>query len=124
MARENELHPGQLIAFTRGEYSDFRLDCICVVRQRIDLEVQLDAFVEAVLATGEYDYPICDQATFIFWLCAKELLVVAPCREIHLGSYGEIGLPSGKTVNGWEINDQAGELHPTDAADADAGRDG
>ena len=116
MMSETKLKAGQMVMFATGSYSDYRVNSVVVVRKPFDLAKQLDRFVKDVLKTGEYQYPEANSDTFIGWLCANDFIASVACSEIHIGGTYDIELPCGKSVNCFDVNEEAGRRHPEDSS--------
>lgn len=87
---------GTIFAFTRGEYSDYRIEGVYVAREEIEsvtlreIEGQLSEWKKAEEEKGEYVDDLNNR--FIAELIRRELIIDARCREIWLGGYGDLDL--------------------------------
>jgi len=73
---------GEVIVFTKGEYSDFGIDGYVVAIADINLKECAHKFVKI---PNEWEKTF----GFVEYLIGCELVIPVAHREIHIGSYGE-----------------------------------
>jgi hypothetical protein len=78
---------GTLIAFTHGEYSDYRLLTIAKAKQDLDIMALREIYLEAHPNNkGEYNFK---RFQFLNWLTQQRLIKELDYCEWLLGTYGE-----------------------------------
>lgn len=77
---------GEIILFSSGEYSDYGYRGQVIFTKDCELKEARDTYKAHCKKTKES----ADPGGFVTFLCALEFCVPLQCREIHLGSYGEL----------------------------------
>jgi hypothetical protein len=88
MSQNTKLMPGQLVSLTQGEYSDFGIVDIVVVRKECDLKELREEFLKQHEPKHQWDTG--DPSAFVAWMAREEYVASASYSEIHLGGYGRI----------------------------------
>ena len=86
MEENTKVMRGEIILFSSGEYSDYSYAGQVIFTKDCELKEARDKYKEHCQKTKEY----ADSGSFVTFLCALEFCLPLQCREIHLGSYGEL----------------------------------
>lgn len=94
---DHHMKAGTHVTFTSGEYSDYGICAHVVFRKDCDLEELMRDWVRHLRATPHEQrdkWFRADQGSFVAWLQSEQVVAPVDTREIHLGSYGEVGVGS------------------------------
>ena len=86
MEENTKVTRGEIVLFSSGEYSDYSYVGQVIFTKDCDLKVVKDVYKEHCKKTKETT----DSGGFVTFLCALEFCLPLQCKEVHLGSYGEL----------------------------------
>lgn len=89
MNEERQYKPGAMVAFSSGEYSDYRIGSFARVLKPITQEVWT-AMREACKDPTKWDANRMDEYKAVPWLVAQGYIEEVEYEELHLGDYGLI----------------------------------
>lgn len=86
-ATNTHVKQGELLALSRGEYSDYSVDGFFLALQDFDIA----AIGKAFTAANGDEYGYCESSSsFPSYLVSQGLVLPITHREIHCGSYGHV----------------------------------
>lgn len=103
---------GEVIAFSKGRYSDYGVCCYVVFRKDCDIEQLAKEWGREQRDNGaknEWYFPSGEE--FFAWLVINEYAVDFTIREIHIGDYG---LQIGRVKIGYDPDEWEGLDDETD----------
>ena len=88
---------GSAIAFTSGEYSDYRFHGVMTALKEIDLPELAKAYATEKRAEPNTEWAWVSMKEFPPWLITHGYMMAADVETVHLGEYGrfaeEFGVP-------------------------------
>jgi hypothetical protein len=91
VTQATELPVGSVVAFSSGEYSDYRVGSFARLLKPLNAEVW-EQMSEACTAPPDYDkngIPRFDEYKAVPWLLANGYIEEIDCTELHLCDYGQ-----------------------------------
>lgn len=92
MTQATQIEVGQIVAFSAGEYSDYRIGCFAKVLKPINAGVweAMRVACSEIPSWGDEDDKYFEESKAAPWLIANGYIDEIDYTELHLGEYGSL----------------------------------